>query len=858
MPIEDGLTPLLGGDQNTRGISNTIPGSRKLAVLAVALGISCTIDVLATAAFSTGVFGKNWKQYLGIGDGAYPYGSAGLDLLILAILRSLYAVTTCVAYYVTLRHHGQRQPSSSSLSLQDPGMFEGHIDRQEEGGKGADGGNGQSIDPNPPPQAARLLCTVCPLFSPVTLLLLVSKCVGRLVAGPESHKLGLQTGYFWAAVGWSALAAGGAFWLITALTSSIGRHSRLLRARERGDLNHFLAAEVQAESERKLKGSKLSFMDLFKLAAEDWKLILLAFIALVLAAVAQVMMPHFTGNMIDNVVETGDQDDFRRSTLYLVLAAVACAAFSGIRGGIFTIVGAKVGVRIRLRLFRALVRQEIGFFDTTKTGDLSSRLSNDCTKIADQITLNINVLLRNIVQVITTLLFMFYLSWRLSLVAFISVPVIIVISNYYGAFIRRLSRLSQDKLAEAGTVVEESLSSMTTVRSFAAEENEIENYAKVLASPLCITMPIYVYISDRLMFYDLNLKGGIAYGFYAASSVLLPQLVTAVVIFYGGTLVMQGQLSGGKKVVTFMLYLDTLSSGFDQIGAIYSSVTQAVGAAEKVFELIRREPVGEVGNPPVIKAKRDCPGEIELRGVRFWYPSRPEKMVLDRLSFKVAPGEVLALVGPSGGGKSSCIALLENFYQPSEGEVLLDGVPVHRYEHAWLHRNVSIVGQEPTLYARSIKENIVFGLDGDDEPSHKEVEEAAQLANAHAFISALPEGYNTQAGERGVQMSGGQKQRIAIARALVRRPRVLLLDEATSALDAESEHSVQQAIDHMIAQGGMTVILIAHRLSTVKRADKIAVIQAGRVVEEGTHEELLEREGVYSGLVKRQLDLGNA
>ncbi|CAN0028290.1 unnamed protein product, partial [Ectocarpus sp. 8 AP-2014] len=200
--------------------------------------------------------------------------------------------------------------------------------------------------------------------------------------------------------------------------------------------------------------------------------------------------------------------------------------------------------------------------------------------------------------------------------------------------------------------------------------------------------------------------------------------------------------------------------------------------------------------------------------------------------------QVLALVGPSGGGKSSCISLLENLYQPSRGQVLLDGLPVHEYDHGWLHRNISIVGQEPTLYARSIRENIIYGLEG-EEPSMADVEEAARLANAHTFISQLPEKYETQAGERGVQISGGQKQRIAIARALVRKPKVLLLDEATSALDAESEHLVQHAIDNMISRGGMTVILIAHRLSTVKRADKIVVIRSGQVVEEGTHEELL-------------------
>ncbi|CAN0072557.1 unnamed protein product [Ectocarpus sp. 4 AP-2014] len=337
-----------------------------------------------------------------------------------------------------------------------------------------------------------------------------------------------------------------------------------------------------------------------------------------------------------------------------------------------------------------------------------------------------------------------------------------------------------------------------------------------------------------------------------------------------------------------MIYLTSLSDGFNDMAAIFSSMTQAVGAADKVFELIRREPKGArpSASPPPSSASQHsacetgaarsvrhataaapeeggaapetCLGAVELKGVDFEYPSRPGRRILDGVNFNAAAGQVLALVGPSGGGKSSCISLLENLYQPSRGQVLLDGLPVHEYDHGWLHRNISIVGQEPTLYARSIRENIIYGLEG-EEPSMADVEEAARLANAHTFISQLPEKYETQAGERGVQISGGQKQRIAIARALVRKPKVLLLDEATSALDAESEHLVQHAIDNMISRGGMTVILIAHRLSTVKRADKIVVIRSGQVVEEGTHEELLDaKHGVYAGLVKRQLDLGES
>eukprot|EP00904_Undaria_pinnatifida_P006206 jgi/Undpi1/2715/HiC_scaffold_14.g06093.m1 len=537
--------------------------------------------------------------------------------------------------------------------------------------------------------------------------------------------------------------------------------------------------------------------------------------------------------MIDNVVENGDRSAFRKSALYLVLAAVACGVFSGVRGSIFSIVGARVNVRVRQRLFESLVRQEIGFFDTTKTGDLTSRLAADCTKVGDQVTLNVNVFLRNTVMVVVTLLFMFYLSWRLSLVAFISVPAIVLVSKWYGLYIRSISKLSQDKLAEAGSVAEETLSSMSTVRSFAAEGRECKEYANTLQD-----------------------------------YVLLPNLVTALVLFYGGNLVMQGQITGGK-VVSFMIYLTTLSDGFNDMASIYSAMTQAVGAADKVFELMRREPKGAAPPPPQSSRPPPPPPLQQTAAAsaiaaiaspataagaaRAAAAAGAARAAAGASSAATTSSWVLALVGPSGGGKSSCIALLENLYQPSAGLVMLDGIPVHEYNHHWLHKNISIVGQEPTLYARSIRENIIYGLE-EQEPSMAEVEEAARLANAHVFISQLPDKYETQAGERGVQMSGGQKQRIAIARALVG-----VSERFTDALDAESEHLVQQAIDQMISRGGMTVILIAHRLSTVKRADKICVIRGGKVAEEGTHLELVaSKGGVYSALVKRQLDLGDS
>jgi len=294
---------------------------------------------------------------------------------------------------------------------------------------------------------------------------------------------------------------------------------------------------------------------------------------------------------------------------------------------------------------------------------------------------------------------------------------------------------------------------------------------------------------------------------------------------------------------------------------IYTALAQAVGAADKVMKWIAREPLIRPPPPAAAAAPASCRGDLKLNNVNFRYALRPEQPVLRGLSLHVAPGEVVALCGPSGGGKSSIISLLERLYEPESGEVLLDDMPLSSLDPRWFHRQVALVAQEPVLFARTIEENITYGLenggggggDGAAAPGSEEVVRAARLANAHDFIGTFEHAYETVVGERGTQLSGGQKQRVAIARALVRRPAVLLLDEATSALDAESEAVVQAAIDSMIEQGGMTVLVVAHRLSTIRNADRIVIISAGAVKESGKHDELLALKGEYANLVARQM-----
>ncbi|XP_039658996.1 ATP-binding cassette sub-family B member 9-like [Perca fluviatilis] len=316
------------------------------------------------------------------------------------------------------------------------------------------------------------------------------------------------------------------------------------------------------------------------------------------------------------------------------------------------------------------------------------------------------------------------------------------------------------------------------------------------------------------------------------------------ILYYGGHLVITGQMSSGS-LISFFIYMLELGECLQNIASVYTGLMQGVGAAEKVFEYLDREPKHPADGT---EAPDTCTGVVEFKDIKFAYPTRPETEILKGVSFTLRPGEVTALVGPSGSGKSSCVSLLENFYLPQQGQVLLDGKPIHTFQHDYLHSKVALVGQEPVLFARTVEENITYGLT--DVPMETVVQAAIE-ANAHDFITSLSTGYGTNVGEKGTQLSGGQKQRVAIARALIRNPRVLILDEATSALDAESEHIVQKALNNIMQE--RTVLVIAHRLSTVEKADNIIVIDRGHVAEQGSHSQLIASGGLYYKLVQRQV-----
>ncbi|VDM40619.1 unnamed protein product [Toxocara canis] len=575
---------------------------------------------------------------------------------------------------------------------------------------------------------------------------------------------------------------------------------------------------------------------LLEYCQREWIWHLSGFTWLFVYSITRIFVPYYTGQVVATVVQAKKEHPTDPNFGYALLVdsvklmaiiSFASAISGGFRGGSFEYAYARINRAIRYNLFSSLVQQEVAFYDAHKTGEVTSRLTADCQTMSDTVSLNVNVFLRNVVMLGGSMLFMFSLSWRLSLVTFIVVPIIFVASEIFGSYYDVLSERTQQAVALSNDVAEEVLSTMRTVRSFACENVEADRY--------------YVKLTNTL---NVAKTKAIAYIGFLWVSELFQTFILVVVLWYGGHLVLSGKLKA-DLLVSFLLYQMQLGENLREMGEVWTGLMQSVGASRKVFEYIDRKP--KINTDGRYKPER-MNGRIEFRNVYFRYPTRPHLPVLKDLSFTVEPGQTVALVGPSGSGKSSCVALLEHFYAPNSGQVFVDGIPIEDYDHHIIHTKVALVGQEPVLFARSVAENISYGLEAVPDQA---IIDAAQMANAHGFITQTTEKYSTNVGEKGSQMSGGQKQRIAIARALVRQPIILLLDEATSALDTESEAQVQEAIYKNLK--GKSVLLIAHRLSTVELADKIVVINSGRVEQQGTHAELVSQDGLYRNLVHRQM-----
>ncbi len=571
-----------------------------------------------------------------------------------------------------------------------------------------------------------------------------------------------------------------------------------------------------------------SFQRLLSLARpERWRLVL-GTVFLAIGSAMNLVFPGAIGKLIDAVTSTTGEGAMLidRAALILVGIFFVQALAVALRYSIFTIAGERVVTRLRSELFARLMAQDIAFFDETRTGELTNRLASDTTVLQNTVSTNISMALRFMATVIGGIGCLIYTSPWLTLLMISVVPPVALGAVAYGRRVRKLSREVQDALARGSEVAEEALSGIRTVRAFAAEPSEVKRYeARVDAS------------------FALARTRVITTARFMAVASFASYCAAALVLWRGGHMVIDGELSAGK-LTSFLIYTLLVAVSLGGLSDLWADLMKASGAAERIFQLMDHTPSIPASGG---EAPATIEGRIVFSGVNFSYPTRKDAPVLKGIDLSIAPGEVVALVGSSGAGKSTLAAMLMRLYDPTAGAILLDGHDLKALDPSWLRKQIGVVSQEPILFSCSIAENIRYGRAGATEA---ELEAAARAANAHDFITRFPEGYATMVGERGVQLSGGQKQRVAIARAVLKDPRLLVLDEATSALDAESEHLVKEALDRLMK--GRTTLIIAHRLSTVKDADRVLVMDGGKIVQAGEHAALIGQEGLYRRLVERQ------
>lgn len=556
-------------------------------------------------------------------------------------------------------------------------------------------------------------------------------------------------------------------------------------------------------------------------------MLVLAGVALLIAALAMLTLPLAVRRVIDFGFSSSDAVFIDQYFSMLMLIGLVLAVASAARFYFVNWIGERVVADLRADVFRHLSQLGPDFYETTHSGEVTSRLTADTTQIKAAAGTAISQALRNIIMLFGALAMMIWTSPGLSFLVLLAIPVIVLPLIAYGRLVRRRSRRAQDTLADASALAVENLAAVRTMQAFTNERFVSDRFAKAV---------------ERA--FDAARAGLQARAGLTAMTIFLVFASIVGVLWYGAEAVVRGEITGGR-LSQFVLYAVFAAAALAQLSEVWGEVSQAAGAAERLAELLAVKPQIRTPDRPV-PFPEPARGEISFRHVSFRYPSREESALSD-ISFDVAPGETVAIVGPSGAGKSTVFNLLLRFFDPDAGEIRVDGVPIGQADLVQLRKRMALVPQEVALFADTVAENIRYGS---PHASREEVERAARLAQAHEFITALPQGYDTQLGERGVLLSGGQRQRIAIARAILRDAPILLLDEATSALDAESEVAVQKALEEVMR--GRTTLVIAHRLATIQKADRILVFEAGRIIEEGSHAGLIRQGGLYARLADLQ------
>ncbi|RZJ34243.1 MAG: ATP-binding cassette domain-containing protein [Flavobacterium sp.] len=543
---------------------------------------------------------------------------------------------------------------------------------------------------------------------------------------------------------------------------------------------------------------------------------------LLLTGATALAFPKLMGLLID-CVRDKDTNGANRIAMFLVVILLCQAFFSFFRLSLFVNFTENTLANLRLALYGNLVRLPMSFFSQKRVGELNSRIGSDIGQIQDTLTSTIAEFLRQFILIIGGVILLASESMKLTLMMLSIVPLVAIAAVVFGRFIRKYSKKVQDNVAESQVIVEETLQGISNVKAFANEWYEIARYR--------------VKINEIV---KIAIRGGQYRGYFASFIIFCLFGSIVAVVWYGVTLSISGEMSVGQ-LISFVLYSTFVGASFGGIAELYAQIQKAIGATERVFELLEETP------EDILATNSDhhrIKGDVAFVNVGFSYPSRSEVRVLRDVSFAASFGQKVALVGPSGAGKSTIASLLLRFYNIDAGEIIIDGKNIFDYDLETLRGNMSIVPQDVILFGGSIRENIAYGK---PDASEEEIMRAAKQANALEFINGFPEKFATLVGERGIKLSGGQRQRIAIARALLKNPRILILDEATSSLDSESEKLVQQALETLME--GRTSIIIAHRLSTIRNADKILVLDKGTIVEQGTHKELLSLEnGLYRNL----------
>ena len=552
-----------------------------------------------------------------------------------------------------------------------------------------------------------------------------------------------------------------------------------------------------------------------------------AIICTAFASACNLYVPWIVRDVIDDVLATKDM-----AMLNLIAAIVVVVFFFR---GIFwygqtylmSYVGQKVIIDIRAALFRHLQRLSLSYYESRRTGAIMSYITNDVAALQNALVQSVIDLVTEGMILIGSIVAMFSLNWKLSLLTFITLPLLAKSIDTFGRKMRSAGRIVQEKAADIMAVLQESVLAVRVVKSFVREDYEIERFNR-----------------ENYHNFRAQMKNAQLMGTLVPIIEFLSAIGVTVIIWYGGREVINGNLTSGS-LVAFLIYVVNLSNPVKRLGRVYASIQVSLAAAQRVFDVLDIEP--EIKDAPGAIDLPIIKGDVDFCDVTFEY--KPGEPALSNVSLSAKAGQIIAIVGPSGAGKTTIANLIPRFYDPVSGKILIDGVDIKTVTLNSLRRQIGIVPQETMLFNGSIYENILYG---DLDASQEAVIEAAKAANAHTFITGMPQGYDTQIGERGTKLSGGQRQRIAIARAILKSPQVLILDEATSALDSESEALVQEALDKLMV--GRTAFVIAHRLSTVQRANLILVLNKGEIVERGTHAQLIEAGGLYNKLYQVQFE----